>query len=845
MGVTGLAERGDGDRRPWEVAWESPLVRLALAWMAGTALGWWLPILWMWWGVGLLATGASLVMAMRRRERGARCWGLVAVVGLAAGWCVSHTAYAPSDTVARFVAEESQLAQVTGRVVTEPKLTTPNKGPFGAFSYRQPGTYFELDVSSIVIGGSVEPASGVLLVKIDQADHRITKGQTIRATGWLAAIPGPMNPGEFDYAGHLKQRGVVGRLSLKVRGNWEPIAASTDDHGVWLSKLVGLRDDLRARALASLRLGMEDHPRSLALLQTLLLGRWESVDPEMTESFRRVGLAHVLSISGAHLGILLGIVWLVARGLVPHPARVAIILLVVLAFYLLAVPARVPIVRAAIMAGALCIGFASGRRVAAIEMLGVAAIIVLFWRPVDLLTPGFQLSFTAVAALLLFVPGVSEWLWPRSPFESRLASPGRVAARWVVDYVAVSIVAFLAVSPLVAYHFEMISPLAVLLSVLALPVLAAVLAVGFAKILIWLALPSGSLLLAGPLAWLAEVMLTLVEHTENWPGAAILLTRPPGVAWVVAAMAVAAAWMASGFARRRKIGLATIGLVILWAAVADQPRLTGALRGGGLSRPPLVINMLMVGDGSCFIIRFDDGQTLMFDCGSQAYLDMGQRTVVPALRRLGIDRIDTLMLSHADIDHYVGTLDVVDRVAVGRVLMPPMMLTEAAEHPRGAAAFLIERLLEQGLEPRPVTMGWTDRVGHAQLELLWPPVDLVAKRANDTSLVLSIRVAGHRVLLNGDIQQQAITRLLDSPTTLDADVTDLPHHGSFVEASPAWLDAVDPAVVLQSSGPARLRNDKWADTLRGQPIDRYITAEQGMVEVRIDHDGSITVETFR
>lgn len=844
MGISGLAEGRLEDRKPWEIAWGSPLVRLALAWIAGTALGWGWPSLWMWWGIGLVAVAMMLVMMVAGRRRGVHGWGTIAIVTLAAAWCVCHVAYIPADTIARYITDESQLAQVTGRVVTEPRLTTPHKGPFGGFSYRQPGTMFELEVSSIVVEGRDEPASGILLLKIDQADQRVHLGRMIRATGWLAAIPGPMNPGEFDYAGHLNQRGVVGRLSLKVRDNWQPIDEPSDATEL-LTYLIEARDNLRGRALASLRLGLEDHPRSLALLQTLLLGRWESVDPEMTESFRRVGLAHVLSISGAHLGILLGMVWLVARGLVPHPSRVAIILLVVLGLYLLAVPARVPIIRAAIMAGALCLGFAGGRRVAGIEMLAVAAVAILIWRPADLFTPGFQLSFVAVAALLLFVPGVSEWLWPRSPFESRIQSPGRVAARWVVDYVAVSLVAFLAVLPLVAYHFEMISPLAILLSVLALPVLAALLAVGFTKIVIGLALPSGSLLLAGPLAWLAEVMLALVEHAEGWPGVALQLTRPPSVMWVIAAMAAASAWMVGGFARRRKVGLVAVGLVIFWATVADHPRLVGAFQGEGFARPALMVNMLMVGDGSCFIVRFDDGHTLMFDCGSQAYLDMGRRTVLPAMHRMGIDRIDTLMLSHADIDHYVGTLDVVENVVVGRVLMPPMMLAEAVEHPRGATAYLVTELLNRGIEPRPVTRGWSETHGDAQLELLWPSADLVADRANDTSLVLSVRVAGRHLLLNGDIQQQAITGLITDAAPLHADITDLPHHGSFVDASPVWLEAVSPGIVLQSSGPARLRDDKWASILRDRSLERFITAKHGMVEVCIGHDGTIAVETYR
>lgn len=153
--------------------------------------------------------------------------------------------------------------------------------------------------------------------------------------------------------------------------------------------------------------------------------------------------------------------------------------------------------------------------------------------------------------------------------------------------------------------------------------------------------------------------------------------------------------------------------------------------------------------------------------------------------------------------------------------------------------------MQRGVPVRSVSRGWRGKHGGALLEVLWPPVGLQAGRVNDTPLVLSVRAGDRRVVLNGDIQRDAIESLLDLETDMGADVVDLPHHGSFVKASPRWLEAVEPAVVLQSCGPGRLSHDKWGQWLERLSIQRLVTAEEGMVELTIGQDGEIGWEGFK
>jgi competence protein ComEC len=837
------APAAGGEERDRAQPWRDPFVRVAALVILGVLLGRALPWLFLWQLAAAVAAMMALLMLRAQRERGVAAWAAVAVVCLAGAWLVLRTQTLPTDHVSRYITDEPQIAVVTGVVDSQPRLRPAQQGPFAGFTWQPPATLLVLDLRTIRVAGVETPTSGKLIVRIDQAEHRLRRGDVIRATGWLGAIPGPRNPGEVDFRHVLADRGIAGRLTLPTRGNWMLLDASpTTPTGL----LTRLRDTAAERAMVSLRLGLEARPRELSLLQALLLGHWSEELRGMQDDFRRVGLTHVLSISGAHLGILMGLVWVLARLATPHPPRAAMIVLAVLLLYLLAVPLRVPIVRAAIMAGVFCAGAAVGRRTTSMGLLSIACVVVLAWRPGDLFTPGFQLSFGIVAALLRWALPVSRWLWPEPEVRVQEKTVAEVVWRRLVDATAVSLVAFGVALPVVAYHFEVVSPAAVVLSVVALVPLTGILAVGYLKVLMGLVVPSGSLILAGPLAWLASTMIGLVEHAAAWPGSGIDLRQPPSAAWVLAALAVVVALFAGRFAGRRAPMACAGGILGVWLMLGQTP---GLLQWPS-SRPAVELTMLSVGHGACFIIRIHEpglrrrSYTFVFDCGSSDYLDVGARSVVPALRRMGVRRIDAVMISHAHIDHYSGVLDLVDALPTDAVLVPPQFFADRRGQPRLAAEHLVEGLLQRQTIVEVVSAGWGRRVGDVELSLLWPPHDMVTRSVDDTSLMLSIRAAGRRLLLNGDIQDDGIRALLERGIDLRADVADLAHHGSFVRHSVEWIDAVAPTVVLQSSNHARLRSDRWAPVLAERGIQRYISATDGMVQVRIARDGTIDVETF-
>jgi len=851
-----------------------PIVWLALAWCTGTMIGGLAVALSLLW---LMLTPAGLALSWwcrRSHIAVAQAALLFAAVCLAGGWASLAAHHVPHDSVARYIQPEPALARLRGTVDSRVALTTSG-GAFAGFDYRPPGTGFTVRVEQLYERDAWRASSGRLLIKVAQADHRITPGDRLELAGWLGEIEGPRNPGEYDYRAALLSQGIYGRLSVPGRLSVTELPAQRYSISAWLGRITDARQRLADTASDALMFALPEPQAALeqgdeagavaaakrrAFLDAVLLGRrGDTALRPVADDFRGVGLAHILAVSGAHLAILLGMVWFVLRLTMSRPSRVAALLLVVLGLYLLAVPAKVPVMRAGIAAVIVVLGYLTGRVTRGLDLVALAGLVLLIWRPMDLFTAGFQLSFGAVIALMLFTRPLSYRLLPGPALieddqdtPATPVTPDQYAGwqRWLADACAAAIVAGLITFPVVAFHFGMVTPLGPLLTVLALPAMIGIMGLGYLKLIASVLFPSLGMVLAGPLAWLTDIVLDLVTHAGSWPGATFELDTPPSMLWTLATLLVVTAWLSPRLRAHWSLMAVASAVCITWL-VGIPGNAAPAHRHASLMQ----VNMFDVGDGSCVLVQLPaataatdaTGHTIMFDCGSQQYFDVGSKSIVPALAELGVERIDTLIVSHADIDHYGGVLDVIAAVPVGRVLVPPQLLREAAagSPDQDAASFLVQGIEAAAVPIIAVSQGWSERQGGARLQIHWPPTEAVYDWANDSSLVLSISAADAdtehapaALLLTGDIARVATPRLLEQNAMPRALVTDLPHHGSFLEQSPRWLMRIEPQLVLQSSGPARLRRDPWPPLLEELGIHRLVTERLGMIELWVDLGGS-------
>ncbi len=225
---------------------------------------------------------------------------------------------------------------------------------------------------------------------------------------------------------------------------------------------------------------------------------------------------------------------------------------------------------------------------------------------------------------------------------------------------------------------------------------------------------------------------------------------------------------------------------------ATQRRVPTALASECLPKRPTFFD---VGQGDATLVQGRRG-ALLVDAGVAIPdgPDLGRRVVVPALRALGVRRLDLVLASHADLDHRGGLPAVLAAIPVGELWLPPGGRDEPGFSAlRAVAAARGVLVVERGAGSPPA------QLGDLTVTPLWPPAGAVTGSSNDRSLVVRVDVGGHRVLLPGDIEAAAESALLAAGAELRADLLKLPHHGSRTSSTARFLEAVGATLAVASA----------------------------------------------
>jgi competence protein ComEC len=305
----------------------------------------------------------------------------------------------------------------------------------------------------------------------------------------------------------------------------------------------------------------------------------------------------------------------------------------------------------------------------------------------------------------------------------------------------------LAITPLAASRYQMISPAGLLLGPPLVVLTTVALFTGF------LLLVAGvlSLPVTGPLALLVQASLAacefLVGVADRIPYGHVY-TGTIGDWWLWLFYIGLLAALTQEPLRRRWRLASVVGLGWLCAGLA-----AGAAR---MPTDELRCTFLAVGHGSCIVIEPPDGRTILYDAGSLAGPDVTRRQIAPFLWHRGIHRIDEVIFSHADLDHFNGIVDLLDRFAVGQVTCTPTF----ADKQEPGVQLALRILRERGIPMRVVKSGDRLTAGDVVMEVLHPPAAGPEGNENARSLVLLVRHAGHSILLTGDLEGNGLQRVL-------------------------------------------------------------------------------------
>lgn len=675
------------------------------------------------------------------------------VVAAAGGLRVHDVETLPADHIARSGFDRE--VEVFGWIIDAPRMN----GGSATFTLR-------LSDARRGPGPRTNDYTGLLLVTVRDAQHTFQTCDFLQIRGDLSELPRPRNPGDFDYGAYLRRHRIHARV----------FAAAVRPIGRRSTGITCAAADARAAIERRIdRYLLDDQARGV--LRALLLGDRRAIDRDIRDQFARTGLLHVLAVSGLHVMVVgmilyrllgpilmrIGLTWRSVE-LVRTTATCALLLA-----YMVLAGGSASVVRAVVMAILFMAAAAMQRSTSSMNTLGLAALVLLAIRPVHLFEPGFQLSMSAVAAIITLLPQLQLWM----------PEPRIKPARYVHASVLVTIAATLGTLPVLVAHFGQAALAGLLLNLPAIPITTGVLvsgitALAFGEISATFGVTVGAS--ADVLARSLIAVSTWGDRHFGWSLISWSIDHPAPLLSLTLLVAAIARWRSPH--HRWPLVIAALAVITLhsWVEIANRKWV-----------PSLEILFLDVGQGDAAIVRLPDGEAMLIDAGPRtAYVDAGERVILPQLERLGIRRLLAALITHPDSDHLGGLPAVLRAVPIDRVIRSGFVHNSDLY---GETNRLLDSLK---VPQRTVVAGDTLQLGdRVRAYVLHPESGPVAGSPNDHSIVVRLVYGSTSFLLTGDAPIAAEYRMLSRyGELLESSVLKVGHHGSRTSSAPAFVSGV-------------------------------------------------------
>lgn len=791
------------------------LIFISCAWIAGIFLGSKLNLPLPFLVAGLLPL--LLLFFTRRRKQ-----VVVASIGIILVVAAAIHSFSSLNTV-----DEGRLHFYNDRGITE------MKGMVAADpDVRDSGTRLLVSVREVMLEDGWHKVDGKVLVFTTRYPG-YEYGDELKLMGEIAT-PQPLD--DFDYKGYLAHQGiytVVFYPSIEVLDKDQGFAP--------LAWIYSLRHGLAENIAAAVP---EPHA---SLAQGIILGMRGNISPELSDKFAVSGTAHLLAISGVHLGIIAGVLlgaglWLFGRR---HYLYVWLALGTIW-FYVLITGAHTPVIRGAVMTSIFLVAEILGRQRNAMPALAFAAAVMAGVSPYILGNASFQLSFLAMAGLILIFPilrTAGRRMTARVPGENSRALP---LANFVVDGVSATLGALIGVWPVVAYYFGIVSlagPLATLLALPALPVVIILGAItgitGFASIFIaqgfgWLAwlFLSYILLVVGGLASSA------LSAIDFGPVSPVFLS-------IYYMVLVAVIWAYSNkdrlFGERSKAPEKSIVYEPFRLAPTMKMVIVPLIAAAVLTVYTMIampddklhVSFLDVGEGDAVLISKGSRQVLVDGGPSPQAISLELGEKMPYWDRT----IDLLVLTHPHNDHMAGLVEVLRRYRVEKIMQPD------CDYESPLYDEWRRIIGEKGIDVTIAMCGQIIDMGDGVvIEVLNPAGTYSAGTVSDpdnNSVVLRVAAGEVSFLLTGDIMRETEWEMVRQGLGLSGTVLKVAHHGSDTSTTGEFLAAVSPGAAVICCGSDNRYGHPDEDVIyrlaqRVSPERVFMTSANGTIEFTTD-----------
>lgn len=688
-----------------------------------------------------------------------------------------------------------------------------------------PDTSLYVEAERVFADGAWKPASGRIFLVIHGNAFRAGNGDRLVFSGRIKEIRNFGNPGEFDYRGRFARSGIFVRgyvkdgLIVKV-GAGHPAAGWV---GGFLTRFSSLRErfgDFIDSSLAANR----------GVVKALLIGERNGIAVETNDAFIATGTAHVLSVSGLHVGFVawisyVAVFWLLRRSrrvtlaINARKLSLAVSILPVVAYAVMS-GFSVPTQRAAIMVAVLILAMLSGKVRDIYSAIALAALAVLAASPGSLWDVSFLLSFAAVISMACLAPGLNSWFFAGE--ENVSGIQGRFL-RKVIVYLTVSLAAILGTYPLSAYYFNGVSTTALVANIVAVPITAAVVPAGLISFVLLPVWHGGAEFVMRFAGVLTGFMVRAMEFISGFEYSYLRVATPTLLEIAIFYCGLAC------LPNLRKSRLAVfvfIFFIAAFATVFGYSRYV-ALKGGDLK-----VTFISVGQGDSALVEFPEYQGqrrkfMLIDAGGfyGGDFDTGKMIVAPFLWDKRITKLDYAVLSHAQRDHMGGLSFIVENFLPNEFWWNGMGR--------------LDPKLIKAIEKKSVKIDVIDdrtpaiEINGVKVEFLNPRKGL-GQDINDASMVLRLTKGTRSFLFTGDMGFKGETALLNKD--ISADVIKVPHHGSSTSSSESFIGKVSPSIAVVSSGFVNPFGMPGNDVM-----ERYKKA--GVTVYRTDMSGAVIVTT--
>lgn len=656
---------------------------------------------------------------------------------------------------------ENKSLTVEGSICEEPTIRQDNEGMYH-LSYI-------VDTHKIIWQNQTKKVSGKIYIYKKQSElTSVAKiGDTISTFGTIRKIHGYNNPGQINRELRAKQQSIYGFISAG-KADIKIIHSTTDFN------LKQFSVDLRHKILNFLLSVM---PADDAyMIFAMLFGGYNNIPAELLEAFSLIGIIHILSVSGSHISLIAG--FLLNLGRLLHLPRVLnlLLLIIIISFYAFLCGCTSPVIRATIMGILSVVAMTLQKSHEANHLLSITALILLLVNPLLLFDISFQLSVASTAGLVYFMSSLKKLFY--------------FLPRFLADNIALTISAQLMTLPLIAWYFNSLSLSSLIANLLAVPLLELVIILSLLGCVI-LFFPFIAKILFISSSFLLSLANIFSLYIANLPFASIYLPT-------FSVFFIIIYYFILFIIFNRKLAKLCLKLIYKYRIVTIILLFICLISSIYFvsKSDDLQVHFIDVGQGDCTLIITPHHQAVMIDTGGipNSDFDIGTRVDLPYLRHYGINKLDYLILSHADIDHAKSAYTIMQKLPVNHFIIANQPLNEYTKTLKLPPN---SQLLNQAVIARTDMKFIVDGV---QFQFLRANENPALNSGNAASNVLKLSYRNFSTLFTGDLPQKQEQELIQNRSDLHCTILKIAHHGSKTSSSMEFLQAVKPQFAIISVG---------------------------------------------